>query len=90
MRPLNIAEQALADKGWELKRRFLEVARFQVETERAHVIVAGYSAIFAVLPEGTREEMESLLGVPVLDGVPVAIKTAQMLVELKLMQNRKA
>ena len=90
MRPLNIDEQVLGDRNHELKKRFLEIARFQIDQEGAQVIVAGYSAIFAVLPEGSREEIENILGVPVLDGVPVAIKTAQMLVDLKLRQSRKA
>lgn len=90
MRPLNIDEQVLADRNRELKRRFTEIAKYQIEQEGAQVIVAGYSAIFAVLPEGSRDEIEDILGVPVLDGVSVAIKTAQMLVELGLMQSRKA
>ena len=90
MRPLNIDEQVLADENREMKKRFIEIARFQIDREGAQVIVAGYSAIFAVLPEGSRDEMEETLGVPVLDGVPVAIKTAQMLVDLGLMQSRKS
>ncbi len=89
MRPLNIAEPALIDKNRELKRRFVEIAKYQIDVEGAQVIVAGYSAIFGVLPEGSREEIEGILGVPVLDGVPVAIKTAKMLAELSLLQSRK-
>ncbi len=90
MRPLNIDEGILSNKRRHLKERFLEIARFQVEQEGAQVIVAGYSAIFAVLPEGAREEMEERLGIPVLDGVPVALRTAQTLVDLGLAQSRKA
>lgn len=90
MRPLNIDEQVLADRNRELRKRFIEIATYQIEHEMANVIIAGYSAIFGVLPEGSREEIEEILGVPVLDGVPVAIKTAKMLVDLNLMQSRKA
>ena len=90
MRPLNIAESALINKTHELRKRFLEIARYQIDQEGAHVIVAGYSAIFGMLPEGSREEMENILGVPVLDGVAVACKTAKMWVELSLRQSRKA
>jgi allantoin racemase len=90
MRPLNIAEQALADRNQELEKRFIEIAEYQITHEGAEVIVAGYSAIFGVLPERSREEIEECLGVPVLDGVPIAIRTAEMLVDLKLMQSRKA
>ncbi len=90
IRPLNIPELALIDRKQELKKRFLEIAQYQVEVEGAHVIVAGYSAIFGVLPEGSREEMEKILGVPVLDGVPIALKTAKILIDLSLQQSRKA
>ena len=90
MRPLNIPEGALYERNRELKKRFLEIARFQIETEGAQLIVAGYSAIFAVLPEGTREEMEEILGVPVIDGVAVAVRTAEMMVALSLLHSRKA
>jgi len=90
MRPLNIDEQVLTDRNRELRKRFIEIAKYQIEQEGAQVIVAGYSAIFAVLPEGSRDEIEGVLGVPVLDGVSVAVKTVQMLVELGLMQSRKA
>jgi len=90
MRPLNIPEGALYERNRELKKRFLEIARFQIETEGAQLIIAGYSAIFAVLPEGTREEMEEILGVPVLDGVAIAVRTAEMMIALSLMHSRKA
>ena len=90
MRPLNIPESALIDRTRELKKRFLEIAKHQIDQEGAHVIVAGYSAIFGVLPEGSREEMEDTLGVPVLDGVAVACKTAKMWIDLSLRQSRKA
>jgi len=90
MRPLNIAEQTLADRNRELKKRFIEIAEYQITHEGAQVVIAGYSAIFGVLPEGSREEIEKQLSVPVLDGVPIAIRTAEMLVDLKLMQSRKA
>ena len=90
MRPLNIDEQALIDRNRELKKRFIEIATYQIEHEMAQVIVAGYSAIFGVLPEGSREEIEGILGVPVLDGVPVAVKTAKILADLNLIHSRKA
>jgi len=89
MRPLNIPEATLYERNRELKKRFIEIAEFQIKTEGAQLIVAGYSAIFSVLPEGTREEMEKILGVPVIDGVAVAIRTAEMLVALSLLHSRK-
>jgi Asp/Glu/hydantoin racemase len=86
---LNIPEATLYERTRELKKRFIEIAEFQIKTEGAQLIVAGYSAIFSVLPEGTREEMEKILGVPVIDGVAVAIRTAEMLVALSLLHSRK-
>ncbi len=90
IRPLNIPESRLINRRQELKRRFLKIAKYQIDQEEAHVIVAGYSAIFGVLPEGSREELEEILGVPVLDGVAVALKMAKMLIDLSLRQSRKA
>jgi len=89
MRPLNIPELELRKQSKKLRDRFIEIARYQIETEGAELIIAGYSAILSALEEGEREKMEKELDVPVLDGVPIAIKTAEMLIELKLFHSHK-
>ena len=90
MRPLNVRETDLLDKRDEVEKKFLDIARHQVEQEGAQLIVAGYSAILGILSDGARQELESSLGVPVIDGVPVAMKTAEMLVDLKMTHSRRA
>lgn len=88
MRALNVPETDLLCKSDEVTGKFIDIARYQVEHEGAQLIVAGYSAILGVLPAGSREMFEQKLGVPVIDGVPVALKTAEMLVDLKISQSR--
>lgn len=89
MRPLNVKETDLLDKRDDVERKFLDIARHQVEEEGAQLIVAGYSAILGILSDGARVELETRLGVPVVDGVPVALKTAEMLVDLKMTHSRR-
>jgi allantoin racemase len=90
MRALNIPELELKKQAKRLRDRFTEISRYQIEAENAQLIIAGYSAILSALEEGEREKIERELGVPVLDGVPIAMKTAEMLIELKLCQSHKA
>jgi allantoin racemase len=90
MRALNIPELELKKQSKKLRDRFIEIAQYQIKTENAQLIVAGYSAILSAFEEVEREKIEKELGVPVLDGVPVAIKTAEMLVGLKLRHSHKA
>ncbi len=84
MRALNLPETELLAIKDDIIKKFTEIARYQIEHENAQLIVAGYSAILGVLPNGARERLEQELGVPVVDGVPVALKTAEMLVDLNL------
>ncbi len=90
MRPLNVKETDLLEKRDEVEKKFIDIARYQVEEEGAQLIVAGYSAILGILSDGARSELETNLGVPVIDGVPVALKTAEMLVDLKMTHSRRA
>jgi allantoin racemase len=90
MRALNIPELELKEQSKKLRDRFIEIARYQIKTENAQLIIAGYSAIFSALEEEEREKIEKTLGVPVLDGVSIAMKTAEMLIELKLCHSHKA
>ena len=90
MRPLNVKETDLLEKRDEVERKFIDIARYQIEEEGAQLIVAGYSAILGILSDGARKELETNLGVPVIDGVPVALKTAEMLVDLKMTHSRRA
>jgi len=90
MRPLNIPETDLLLESNKMAEKFIGIARYQIEREGAQLIIAGYSAILGVLPSGSKENFEKELGVPVIDGVPVALKTAEMMVDLKITQSRLA
>lgn len=88
MRPLNVPESNLSLDSDKVAEKFINIARYQIENEGAQLIVAGYSAILGVLPFGSKEKFEQELGVPVIDGVPAALKTAEMLVDLKISHSR--
>ncbi|MCK5539572.1 MAG: hypothetical protein KAI69_01480 [Deltaproteobacteria bacterium] len=87
LRPLNIPETDLWLRSEEITEKFIEIARYQIEHEGAQLIVAGYSAILGILPPGSKERFEQELKVPVIDGVPVALKTAEMMIDLKITQS---
>ena len=74
----------------EIENRFVEIAQYQINEEGAQLIVEGCGAIFANLGFGAKERIEKKLGVPILLTYGVAIKTLEMLVNLKLTHSKKA
>jgi len=62
----------------ETARRFREVAREAVERDGAEVIILGCTATY-----GFYQELQEELGVPVIDSMIAALKTAEFAAELK-------
>ena len=89
MRPLNIPMLQMAEHKDEVEEKFIDIARYQIDEEGAQLIVAGNGYIFPALGLGSREKIQRRLGVPVLEGPPIAIKTIEMLVNLKLTHSKK-
>ena len=89
MRPLNIPVLEMAARKDELEKKFLEIARYQINEEGAELIVAGCGSMFPVLGHESRERIEKELGVPLLEPAGIAIKTLEMLVTLKLTHSKK-
>ena len=52
--------------------------------------MGGCLAFTHVLGPGSRERLEETLGVPVIDGSPITVKVAEMMVSLKLRHSKKA
>lgn len=71
----------------EVKTKFFGLAKEAVEKDGAQILIAGCLAIFPTLGKGSREEMEKEVGVPVLDGAAIGIKTAEIWARLRLKHN---
>lgn len=73
-------------EDWEAQ--ILDVARRQVEEEGAQCIVVACASIFGMLPDGARQRLAEQLGVIVVEPQAIAIKTAEMLVNLGLSHSK--
>lgn len=89
MRPLNIPILQMAERKDEVEKKFVEIAKYQINEESAQLIVAGTGSIFPALGIGSKERLEQILGVPILDGSSIAIKTLEMLIFLKIRHSKK-
>lgn len=67
-----------------LKKRLLDTGKKCVKEDGADVIIFGCGGIM-----GVREWLQDQLGIPVIEPGLVAIRTAEMLVDLKLSQSKK-
>ena len=90
MRTLDISYQEFTVRRQEVIDTFLDIARMQINEEGAQLIVEGGMGIFSNLGVGSREQIEKELGVPVLEGAGIAVKTAEMLVNLGLTHSKAA
>jgi allantoin racemase len=90
IRALDIPILESIDRKEEMEDKFLEIARDQINKEGADLIISGSGSIFPALGAGSRERIEKKLGVPVLEGSGVALKTLELMVNLKLTQSKKA
>ena len=90
MRVLGMTLPQMLAGNDETERRFVEIARHQIDIEGAELIVASCGGdMFFSLGFGSRKRIEQRLGVPVLEGSGIAIKTLEMLVNLELTQSKK-
>lgn len=85
VRDINLRVKDLEKDIEVLKKRLLDVGRRCVEEDGADVIVFGCGGI-----RGVAEWLQDQLKIPVIEPGPVAVKTAEMLVDLKLAQSKKA
>lgn len=90
MRPLNIPMLQMLARKEEVEKKFIEIAQYQIHEEDAQLIVAGNGFIFPALGFGSRERIQQILGVPILEGPVIAIKTLEMLVNLNLAHSKRA
>lgn len=74
----------------ELRNKFYSLAKEAIQKDGAELIIGGCLAVFPTLGIGSREEMEKELGIPVLDGAAIGIKTAELWAKLGLRHNRLA
>ena len=72
----------------ELEIELLKIARKQIEEEEAQLIVIACSIIFLLLKPGAKERLTKELGIIVLDPQEIAIKTAEMLVNLEVSHSK--
>lgn len=89
IKPLNIPVLQMVARKDELEDKFVKIAKYQIEVEGAQLIVAGTDAIFPAMGHASKERIEQKLSVPVLEGSSIAIKTLEMLVNLKLTHSKK-
>jgi allantoin racemase len=89
MRPLDIPMLQMMARKEEVEKKFIEIAQDQINEEDAQLIVAGNGFIFPALGFGSRERIQKMLGVPILEGPAIAIQTLEMLINLKLTHSKK-
>ena len=90
IRPINIPLLELSKRKDELELKFIEAAKKQIDEEGAQAIVSGCLLYLAILGPGSKERLEGVLGVPVINGSAIAVRFAEMMVDQKLSQSRKA
>ena len=72
----------------ELEEEFVRIGRRQVEKEKAQLIVIACTVIALFLNPGAKERLIKELGVIVADVQEIAVKTAEMLVNLGLSHSK--
>jgi Asp/Glu/hydantoin racemase len=72
----------------ELDKEIVEIAKKQIENEGAQLFVLGCAIFDLFLKPKARARLGSSLGVVVVEAQEVAVKTAEMLVDLKLMHGK--
>jgi allantoin racemase len=90
VRSINIPAFELSEKKHELETKFIELAKKQIDEEGAQAIVPGCFLYIPILGPDSSERLERLLGVPVINGSPLAVKFAEMMVTLNLRHSKKA
>ncbi len=84
VRPLDMGVLEMDAEPARAKARILEVGRLAVEQDGAEVLVLGCAGL-----AGYGAELTDSLGVTVVDPSPVALKMAELLVELRLTHSKR-
>ena len=84
VRPLDMSVLEMDAEPARTKERMLAVAGAAVREDGAEVIVLGCAGL-----AGYASDLEADLGVTVLDPSPIALKMAELMVELKLRQSKR-
>jgi allantoin racemase len=84
VRPLDMSVLEMDADPVRAKARILEVGRSAVESDGAEVLVLGCAGL-----AGYGHELSHALGVTVVDPTPVALKIAELLVELQLTHSKR-
>ena len=87
---INLPFAEIAQRKDEFEAKFIELAKKQIDEEGAQAIVDGCLAFGRILGPGSRERLEGKLGVPVINGSPITVKMAEMMVNLNLRQSKQA
>ena len=90
MKALNIPILESIGRKEELEDQFIKIAQYQISAQGAELIISGSGSIFPALGPGSRERIEKKLGVPVLEGSGIALRTLELLVNLRLTQSKKS
>lgn len=85
---IDIPPEELKPRKEELKKRFIALSKKAIQENGAQVIctVCANDVPLNISPE----EVEKEIGVPVLNGLAIGIRTAEMLVHMRLSHSRKA
>lgn len=84
VRPLDMGVLEMDADPVRARTRILEVGRAAVEQDAAEVLVLGCAGL-----AGYGHELASVLAVTIVDPTPVALKMAELLVELKLTHSKR-
>ena len=87
-KPLKDPMEKLPYTREELEKEIVRIASKQIKNEEAQLIVLGCAIFSLFLKPGARERLGKKLGVIVVDPQEIAIKTAEMLVNLKLTHSK--
>ncbi len=89
MRSINIPVLELRERREELEARFTEQVN-KAKHDGAEIIIVGCLAIFPALGDHSARRLSEKLGIQLLDGTAIALRVAEMLVNLNLRQSRLA
>ena len=90
VRCINMTGEEISQRKAEWEERFIEIAKKQIIEEGAQAILIGCLAITTQNIPGSRERLEDKLGEPEIDGSPITIKMAELMVTLGLKQSKVA
>ena len=88
--PINIPLSELSHRKDELEAKFAELAKKQIDEEGAQAIISGCLSYFPIFGSNSKERLEEILGVPVINGSSLAVRFAEMMVALGLRHSKKA